>query len=150
MLKSSPPPNPRHQPPRGPDALSQARETRTPVPPGKLLRVFLPRNKKGSLTDMLGLCSGIRSQSPRCSVFTGSVMWTERPRRTDRQMDRRQAASRGLGVYSGPAPRRWGQGCLSTGVNSVWSFGFKTHPTLFLANRESLFPHCACVSGEKH
>ena len=25
----------------------------------------------------------------------------------------------------------------------------KTHPTLFLANRESLFPNCACVSGEK-
>lgn len=26
----------------------------------------------------------------------------------------------------------------------------KTHPTLFLANRESLFPNCACVSGETH
>ena len=25
----------------------------------------------------------------------------------------------------------------------------KTHPMLFLANRESLFPNCACVSGEK-
>ena len=102
-------------PPKPPPSASKGTRCSEPSqgdpdssPPRKLLRVFLLRNEKGDLTDMLGLCSGIRSRSPRCSVFTGSVMWTERPRRTDRQTDRCQAASRGSGVYSGAQHRGGG------------------------------------------
>lgn len=63
------PPNPRHQPPRGPDALSQARETRTPVPPGSSFVCFSCATRRGILQTCLAYAqeSGPGAHGARCS-----------------------------------------------------------------------------------
>lgn len=92
-------PTPRHQPPRGPDALSRARETRTPILPGKLLPSVSPAEREGDSYRHAWLTLGILVLEP--TVLGGHQLCDVDREAEDGWMDRPQAASLGSGVHSG-------------------------------------------------
>ena len=146
MLKS-PPPTCHHQPPRGPDALSRAGETRTPIPRGKLLPSVSPAEREGDSYRHAWLT--LRNPVLEPMALGGHRLCDVDREAEDGWIDGRTDARlphSGQEPTLGPSTEAVGPG-VRLHRSELQT---KTHPTLFLANRESLFPNCACVRGEKH
>ena len=145
MLKS-PPPTCHHQPPRGPDALSRAGETRTPIPRGKLLPSVSPAEREGDSYRHAWLT--LRNPVLEPMVLGGHRLCDVDREAEDGWIDGRTDARlphSGQEPTLGPSTEAVGPG-VPLHRSELQT---KTHPTLFLANRESLFPNCACVRGGK-